>query len=203
RRRTAGRRRGGAGPGLPAPVPGAAYPTHRHLRADAGAGGPADFGKEPTDMNERLNEINGELKKLNEALARQSQLEAQLKDLQEQRAEREQRVMDTSRVFWEEQEDVDKLEKGGLRSLLLSITGDKEARLSQERREALAAKLQYDQARRDLEDIDGRIRAVLGEKDSLRIDRIRRDALLEEKGELLKQMGGAAGARLTELDQRL
>lgn len=154
-------------------------------------------------MNERLNEINGELKKLNEALARQSQLEAQLKDLQEQRAEREQRVMDTSRVFWEEQEDVDKLEKGGLRSLLLSITGDKEARLSQERREALAAKLQYDQAQRDLEDIDGRIRAVLGEKDSLRIDRIRRDALLEEKGELLKQMGGAAGARLTELDQRL
>ena len=151
-------------------------------------------------MNERLNEINGELKKLNEALARQSQLEAQLKDLQEQRAEREQRVMDTSRVFWEEQEDVDKLEKGGLRSLLLSITGDKEARLSQERREALAAKLQYDQARRDLEDIDGRIRAVLGEKDSLRIDRIRRDALLEEKGELLKQMGGEAGARLTELD---
>ncbi len=115
-------------------------------------------------MNERLNEINGELKQLNEALARQSQLEAQLKDLQEQRAEREQRVMDTSRVFWEEQEDVDKLEKGGLRSLLLSITGDKEARLSQERREALAAKLQYDQARRDLEDIDGRIRAVLGEK---------------------------------------
>lgn len=154
-------------------------------------------------MNERLNEINGELKKLNDTLARQSKLEAQLKDLQEQRAEREQRVMDTSRVFWEEQEDVDKLEKGGLRSLLLSITGDKEARLSQERREALAAKLQYDQAQRDLEDIDGRIRAVLGEKDSLRIDRIRRDALLEEKGELLKQMGGEAGARLTELDQRL
>ena len=44
---------------------------------------------------------------------------------------------------------------------------------------------------------------MLGEKDGLRIDRIRRDALLEEKGELLKQMGGEAGARLTELDQRL
>ena len=154
-------------------------------------------------MEQRLEELNRELKQLNGALARQGQLEAQLKDLQEQRTERERRVMDTSRVFWEEQEDVDKLEKGGLRSLLLSLTGDKEARLSQERREALAAKLQYDQAQRDLEDIDGRIRAVLGEKDSLRIDRIRRDALLEEKGELLKQMGGEAGARLTELDQRL
>ena len=154
-------------------------------------------------MNERLNQINAELKQLNEGLARQSRLEAQLKDLQAQRAEREQRVMDTSRVFWEEQEDVDRLEKGGLRSLLLSITGDKEARLSQERREALTAKLQYDQAQRDLEDIDGRISDLLREKDGLRIDRIRRDALLEEKGELLKQMGGETGARLTELDQRL
>ena len=154
-------------------------------------------------MEQRLEELNRELKQLNGALARQGQLEAQLKDLQEQRAEREQRVMDTSRVFWEEQEDVDRLEKGGLRSLLLSITGDKEARLSQERREALAAKLQYDQARRDLEDIDGRIRAALGEKERLRVDRIRRDALLEEKAGLLKQLGGAAGARLTELDQQL
>ena len=154
-------------------------------------------------MEQRLEELNRELKQLNGALARQGQLEAQLRDLQEQRTERERRVMDTSRVFWEEQEDVDKLEKGGLRSLLLSITGDKEARLSQERREALAAKLQYDQARRDLEDIDGRIRAVLGEKERLRVDRIRRDALLEEKAELLKQLGGETGTRLTELDQRL
>ena len=154
-------------------------------------------------MEQRLEELNRELKQLNGALARQGQLEAQLKDLQEQRTERERRVMDTGRAFRAEQEDVDRLEKGGLRSLLLSLTGDREARLSQERREAMAAKLQHDQARRDLEDIDGRIRAVLGEKERLRVDRIRRDALLEEKAELLKQMGGESGARLTELDQRL
>ena len=30
-----------------------------------------------------------------------------------------------------EQDDVDKLEKGGLRALLLSLTGDREVRLSQ------------------------------------------------------------------------
>lgn len=154
-------------------------------------------------MNQRLNEINGELKQLNEALARQGQLEAQLRDLRAQRAERERRVADTGRLFREEQDDVDKLEKGGLRSLLLSLTGDKEVRLSQERREAAAARFQYDQARRDLEDIDGRIRAVLGEREALRADRARRDALLEEKAELLKQMGGEAGGRLAELDQKL
>ena len=154
-------------------------------------------------MDERLNQINAELKQLNEAQARQEQLEAQLRDLQAQRAERDRRVMETGRLFREEQDDVDRLEKGGLRALLLSLTGDREVRLSQERREALSAKLQYDQARRDLEDIDRRIGELLREKDGLRGDRIRRDALLEEKAGLLKQLGGAAGARLTELDQQL
>ena len=154
-------------------------------------------------MDERLNQINAELKQLNEAQARQEQLEAQLRDLQAQRAERDRRVMETGRLFREEQDDVDRLEKGGLRALLLSLTGDREVRLSQERREALSAKLQYDQARRDLEDIDRRIGELLREKDGLRVDRIRRDALLEEKAGLLKQLGGAAGARLTELDQQL
>ena len=154
-------------------------------------------------MNQRLYEIDQAIEALTSAQARRKQLDAQIEELHRQRGERQAKVDETAQSFRKEQDDVDKLEKGGLRSLLLSITGDKEARLSQERREALAAKLQYDQAQRDLEDIDGRIRAVLGEKDSLRIDRIRRDALLEEKGELLKQMGGEAGARLTELDQRL
>ena len=154
-------------------------------------------------MDERLNQINGELKRLNEGLARQSRLEAQLGDLREQRAERDRRVQETARIFREEQDDVDRLEKGGLRALLLSITGDKEIRLSQERREALAAKLQYDQAQRDLEDIDERIGVLLREKEGLRTDRIRRDALLEEKAELLKALGGETGARLTELEQQL
>lgn len=111
-------------------------------------------------MDERLNEINRELKELNEALARQGRMEAQWKDLQDQRAERDRRVMETGRVFRKEQDDVDRLEKGGLR-------------------------------------------ALLREKDGLRIDRIRRDALLEEKGELLKALGGETGARLARLDQQL
>ena len=55
-----------------------------------------------------------------------------------------------------------------------------------------------EQAQRDLEDLDGRIGVLLREKDGLRIDRIRRDALLEEKGEALF---AAWLRRLTEFDQ--
>ena len=154
-------------------------------------------------MDERLRELNEELSELNGRLARANGLERRLDDLRAQYEERKARGEETARLLTKEREDVEKLEKGGLRALLLSLTGDREVRLSKERREALAAKLQYDQAQRDLEDLDGRIGVLLREKDGLRIDRIRRDALLEEKGELLKALGGETGARLARLDQQL
>ena len=154
-------------------------------------------------MDERLRELNEELSELNGRLARANGLERRLDDLRAQYEERKARVEETARLLTKEREDVEKLEKGGLRALLLSLTGDREVRLSQERREELAARLQYDQAQRDLEDLDGRIGVLLREKDGLRIDRIRRDALLEEKGELLKALGGETGARLARLDKQL
>ena len=154
-------------------------------------------------MDERLNEINRELKGLNEARARRGRRGAQWKDLQDQRAERDRRVMETGRVFRKEQDDVDRLEKGGLRALLLSLTGDREVRLSQERREELAARLQYDQARRDAEDLEERIRDLLQEREELRAVRTRLEALLGEKAERLKELGGTGGTRLAELDRAL
>ena len=84
-------------------------------------------------MDERLNEINRELKELNEALARANGLERRLDDLRAQYEERKARVEETARLLTKEREDVEKLEKGGLRALLLSLTGDREVRLSQER----------------------------------------------------------------------
>ena len=111
-------------------------------------------------MEQRLEELNRELKQLNGALARQGQQEAQLKDLQEQRTERERRMMDTGRAFRAEQEDVDRLERGGLRAFFLSLTGDREVQLSKERREAMAAKCQYDQAVSDLEYLENRLREL-------------------------------------------
>lgn len=154
-------------------------------------------------MDERLNEINRELKELNEALARANGLERRLDDLRAQYEERKARVEETARLLTKEREDVEKLEKGGLRALLLSLTGDREARLSQERREELAARLQYDQARRDAEDLEERIRDLLQEREELRAVRTRLEALLGEKAERLKELGGTGGTRLAELDRAL
>ncbi len=154
-------------------------------------------------MEGRLDALNQEIQALSRALARSEQLERQFSDLDRQRDERRLRERQTAQLAAKEQEDVDKLESGGLRALLLSLAGDKEVRLSQERREALAARLQHEQAQRDLEDIQARIRALREEQRQLRTDRERLSALLEEKAALLKALGGAAGEALSALDQEL
>ena len=150
-------------------------------------------------MDERLRELNEELSELNGRLARANGLERRLDDLRAQYEERKARVEETARLLTKEREDVEKLEKGGLRALLLSLTGDREVRLSQERREELAARLQYDQARRDAEDLEERIRDLLQEREELRAIRTQLEALLGEKAEL----GGTGGTRLAELDRAL
>ena len=79
-----------------------------------------------------------------------------------------------------------------------------QARLfDRERAEELAARLQYDQARRDAEDLEERIRDLLQEWEELRAVRTQLEALLGEKAERLKELGGTGGTRLAELDRAL
>ena len=154
-------------------------------------------------MDQRLYEINRDIEVLTAAHARQRQLDAQIKELYRQREERQARVDETAQRFHKEQDDVDKLEKGGLRSFLLSLTGEKEERLDKERREALAAKFQYDQAKSDLEYLENKLNSLIRERDGLRGSQERLEALWEEKSELVKAMGGPQGQQLAELDRQL
>ena len=154
-------------------------------------------------MDRRLYEINRDIEVLTAAHARQRQLDAQIEELYRQRGERQTRVDETAQRFHKEQDDVDKLEKGGLRSFLLSLTGEKEERLDQERREALAAKFQYDQAKSDLEYLENKLNSLIRERDGLRGSQERLEALWAEKSELVKAMGGPQGQQLAELDRQL
>lgn len=154
-------------------------------------------------MTEHLTKLNEELDQLKQAQARRKQLDAQIDELYRQRGERQAKVDETAQRFRKEQEDVDKLEKGGVHALLLTLIGHKEERLDQERREALAAKFQYDQARSDLEYLEHKLTGLIRERDGLRGTGERLEALWAEKCELVKAMGGPQGRRLAELDRQL
>ena len=95
------------------------------------------------------------------------------------------------------------LEKRGLKSFLAALSGEKEERLSRERREELEAAVRYDQARRDLEYIDDQLRALLGQREALEDPAGELERLRKEKEALLRSMGGAVGAQLSGLDGQL
>ena len=154
-------------------------------------------------MNQRLYEIDQAIDALTAAQARRKQLDAQIEELHRQRGERQAKVDETAQSFRKEQDDVDKLEKGGVHAFLLTLIGHKEERLDKERREALAAKLQYDQARSDLEYLENKLNGLIRERDGLRDAPEQLEALWTEKAELVKTMGGQTGARLVELDRQL
>lgn len=154
-------------------------------------------------MNQRLYEIDQAIEALTAAQARRKQLDAQIEELHRQRGERQAKVDETTQSFRKEQDDVDKLEKGGVHAFLLTLIGHKEERLDKERREALAAKLQYDQARSDLEYLENKLNGLIRERDGLRDAPEQLEALWTEKAELVKTMGGQTGARLVELDRQL
>lgn len=154
-------------------------------------------------MTERLTKINKELEQLKTAQARRKQLTAQMDELYRQRCERQARVEETARIFRKEQDEVDLLEKGGLRSLLLSLTGGKKSRLDKERLEALAAKCQYDQARSDLEYLETKLNDLIRERNELVCSPQKLEQLLAEKVELVTAMGGQRGARLAQVEEQL
>ena len=65
-------------------------------------------------MDPRLEKLNEIWKELTEQASRLSRAAAQLKELESQYAERQQRVAETGAIYRKEQDDVDKLEQGGL-----------------------------------------------------------------------------------------
>ena len=75
---------------------------------------------------ERMEQIDRELEEIGRELEDGARLEARMRDLEEQRRERQAKVEETAGRLQLEQRDVDRLEQGGLRALLLSLTGDKE-----------------------------------------------------------------------------
>lgn len=146
-------------------------------------------------------ELDRELEQAGQVLEQARKLETVLRDLQAQREQCCQVEAEARDVLAREEADVDELEGISLASFWARLKGEREERLDQERREALAAKARYDAARRALEDLEGRLASVQKERDSLLTQQSRYQALLEEKEELLRRMGGEQARELIRLEE--
>lgn len=146
-------------------------------------------------------ELDRELEQARQALDRARKLDVMLGDLQVQEERCRQAEAEAWEVLNREQADVEELEGMSLASFWARLKGDREERLDQERREALAAKARYDAARRDREDLERRLASVREERDSLLTWQDRYQALLEEKEDLLRQAGGDKARELIRLEE--
>lgn len=146
-------------------------------------------------------ELDRELEQARQALDRARKLDVMLGDLQVQEEQCRKAEAEAWELLNREQADVEELEGMSLASFWARLKGDREERLDQERREALAAKARYDAARRDREDLERRLASVREERDSLLAWQDRYQALLEEKEDLLRRTGGDKARELIRLEE--
>lgn len=140
------------------------------------------------------------LGRLRRDAARKGRLEAMLRELRQQQNELEVKAEALRKVKLDEQADVDRLESGGLTSMLYSLLGKTEEKLTKERREAAAAALKYEAAERELSSVRDDIERCESELLSLGDCEREYEAALEAKREELRKSSGAAAQKLLQLE---
>ena len=131
------------------------------------------------------------LEKLQRDAARKRRLESMLGELRAQRSELEARVSELEAIKLQEQEDVERLESGGITALFYSLVG-----------EAAAAALKYESAARELDSVMSDIAGCESELAGLSGCEQEYEETLQAKSREVKASGGAAAAKLLELEAR-
>jgi hypothetical protein len=148
-----------------------------------------------------IDEMRAQLAGLSEKIGRLKKIDAMLMSLYDEKSELSRRERDLKYALIKEETDVERLERTTATSVLYSILGKKEAKLSQEQQEAYAAKLKYDAAVRQLDDCSSRIDALNREKDTLSDCTAQYDLVFSGLKELL-QKDLAYADRLCALERR-
>ena len=146
-------------------------------------------------MDERDNELAAAF----EAAARKKKINTMLIRIQQDESLLTERIKSLEAVLGKEEKDVDRLENGSITALFWSVLGKRDERIDKEREEALAARLKYDQAQKELEDMENRAVSLNAELKALDGCEERYTRLFEEKRQFLLDEHGEAGRRLLNL----
>lgn len=143
-----------------------------------------------------------QLKQLQEQIAWAKHLESMLGELRSQQAALSAQVRELESIKLEEQADVDRLEGKSLAAFFYNVIGKMDQRLDKERQEAYAARVKYDAAARELEDVERDLHRCESELSSLRGCQGRYESVLREKAAAVKAAGGTVGEEILKLEER-
>lgn len=143
-----------------------------------------------------------QLKELQWKTYQKGHLENLVADLEGQYAELKQKVFLYEAQMKQEQADVDKLEGRSLSAFFAGLRGNKEERLYKERQEARAARVKYDMALLERNQVEEDLRCRKAELAELENIPAQREAILTRWAQEVKAMGGPTGKTILDIEER-
>ncbi len=146
--------------------------------------------------------FDDELHHLSRQVIRERQLDAMLRELKRQYEILTDRVRELEKVCAAQQADVERLEGRSLAAFYYYVIGKKDEMLDKERREAYAARVKYDTARRELEGVERDMDLLKAEQLELQGCEERYHAAMEQKVQAVTAAGGTMAEQILALVTR-
>ncbi len=148
-------------------------------------------------------ELNKKLDEAQQKIYRVNKIDAMLEDLRNDEKELRHKVFELKEILDKENLDVEKLDSTNIVSIFYSITGKLEDKKEKEQREALSAKLKYDQANYDLYSIQEEILKLEEERENYKGCFNEFNSLYEQKKEVLIRTDAASASKILEIRDRI
>lgn len=148
-------------------------------------------------------ELNDKLEKSLKGIYRMQKIDAMLYELQKEREDLKNKAFHFKEVLEKENLDVEKLNKKSVAAVFYSVLGKLEDRLEKEQREALTAKLKYDQAIYDLENVEYEISNLSEERKELKDCKGQFELLFVQKKDLLVKSNAVTASKIIEFIKQL
>jgi len=148
-------------------------------------------------------EINKQLEEAQQGVFRLHKIDSMLKGLKDEQLSLERKVSELKATLDKEELDVKKLEGNSLAGVFYFVLGRLEERLENEKKEALGAKLKYDQAVRDLEDVKHEISKLCSERMNYMDCERKYESLYAAKRDMLIKSDPDRAQKLLDLTEQL
>lgn len=148
-------------------------------------------------------EINSKLEEAQKGMYRIKKIDSMLNELRTEHENIKNKVSKLKNTLEKENSDVDKLNKKGFASFFYSTIGKLDDRLEEEQREALAAKLKYDQAVMDLENIEYEIDKLIKECTEYKDCKSQYDSLYAQKKDMLIKSDEGTAKKILDITKKL
>ena len=148
-------------------------------------------------------EMNEKIRQAQQGVARLHKIDSMLKELELEQEMLEGKTSSLKAVMEKETYDVEKLENKSIASVFYSILGSLDEHVEKERKEALAAKLKYDQVARDLDYVKNQISELNTERPSYINCQEEYDRLYTQKKQELIMADDQIAQKILELTHSL